>query len=116
MFYVVCCSFKFLDNTIARFLSKRFILMELGYGETARGNVRPLADPGWGWHAKPARVSSSITKEIKSDLDTANLNLTFPPTSSVCPGDWRLVSRPKSATHQHFGDGACCQCPVLKLS
>lgn len=64
MFYVVsivCCPFKFLDNTIARFLSKRFTLMELSNGvETARGNVRLLADPGWGWNAKPARVSSSI--------------------------------------------------------
>lgn len=64
MFYVVsivCCPFKFIDNTIARFLSKRFTLMELSDGvEMARGNLRPLTDPGWGWHAKPARVSSSI--------------------------------------------------------
>lgn len=58
---MVCCPFKFLDNTIARFLSKSFTPMELSDGvETARWNVRPLADPGWGWLAKPARVSSSI--------------------------------------------------------
>lgn len=59
---IVYCPFKFLDNTIARFLSLRFaLLMELSDGvEKTRGNVRPLVDPGWGWHAKPARVSSSI--------------------------------------------------------